>query len=427
MLVSIGHIETTRKYLEEYLKEQLGENKYQELVSTQTFRILLQLISIAINYSSMAQSVTRKESYIETASSENSLVEIVYNYGFVLPPLKGRRVWIKSISDIKLYTPIGFVQGYDIVPVKYESDGSILCILGYYQESIINLTKPYQREILKNKGRFLSDYDALFEGINKIKLASDITEQIDNPKASILRGSGFYQSRLFFGDGHLGYFCNTTLTYKRISYNEDVNSIDLSSAQFYVDDVEILSTESAWIDYNLDVVRTILKYVPLDARLVREKDFESWLIWRFPQVLSARCFKKESTEYCCEADLEFILTDNSVLSFIENEVEKRKLMGLKINYIPYSPSQGDDLVLQFKVKYLEKTNLVTDVNKYLQSTYAYKLMTEDEVIDSSLVALELSEKFYPTVFVPVTPQTYKPTLINKTGFFKSVTSQLIEV
>jgi len=70
MIVSIGDIETTRKYLEEYLKNQLGVNKYQELVSTQTFRILLHLISIAINYSSLANSVSRRESYIETATSQ---------------------------------------------------------------------------------------------------------------------------------------------------------------------------------------------------------------------------------------------------------------------------------------------------------------------------------------------------------------------
>ena len=427
MIVSIGDIETTRKYFEEYLKDQLGVSKYQELVSTQTFRILLHLISIAINYSSLANSVSRRESYIETATSESSLVELVYNYGFILPPLRGRRIWIKSASDIKLYTPIGLAEGYDIVPVKYESDGSVMCILGYYQESVINLTQPYQRVVLKNKGKFLSDYDMLSEGLSKIKLASDITEQIDNPKTSILRGSGFYQSRLFFGDGCLGYFRNTTLTYKRISYNEDVNNVDLSSAQFYIDNIEVLKSEPAWVNYNLDTVRTILKYVPLDTRLVREKDFESWLVWKFPQVLSARCFRKEETSSCCEADLEFILTDNSVLDIIKSEIDKRKLLGLKINYIPYSPTQGDDLVMKFKVKYFNKTNLQSEVNDYLQSTYAYKLMTEDEVIDSSLVALELSEKFYPAVFVPIEAKTCKPTLLNKTGFFKSVSCQLIEV
>ena len=427
MIISVGDITTTVKYLEDYLKTSLGD-RYNELAQSENFRILLQLIAIAVNYSQMAQSIARQESYIETAKSETSLIEIVYNYGFVLPPLKGRTLKVKTDYSVELYSPIGTLGDYQIIPVDYYEEG-VICKVGYLEETSMLLTTPYQRQTVINKGKFLSDYDTLTEGINKINLANDIVEQIDNPKQSVLRGSGFYQSRLFFGDGKLGYYRNTTVTYKRISYNADVNSLDSNSAQFTIPDAQVVEDTLAWTYYNLDVIRNILKYVPLDARLVREKDFESWLVWRFPQIPSARCFKvsPDDTSYCCEADLEFILLDNSILDYVKNETEKRKLLALKINYIPYQPTQGEDLNLSFKVRYVSQSNLENLVNDYLQKTLALRLMTPDEYIDPSIVALELSEKFYPTVFTPVNTDLISPTPINRTGFFKSVTASLTEV
>jgi hypothetical protein len=314
---------TIKAALDAYIKSQAPELRWLDFFESGPGTIIEELMAGLGAFKSFQELATRVESTLDYARLLSSVYELAFNRGFLVPPCQAAQVTLFLVPNVTITVAqgdlVGTMGNYNLYSFESKtmpvgSPISLQVVVGYVdapEDWIVNVSssQPFSTIVVylnnKNVARQL---ELLTNGTDVITLVDDIIspgsnqrsipldtvyglpdDQIlniihtleastsSNPDVYVLRRVLPNQVRIYLGNGTLGFYdpTGTQLTYRRLTYNDDVNniltyvpimSINANLASFTVDNnAELLP--------NTETVRGIARYYPIDGRVVQDNDY----------------------------------------------------------------------------------------------------------------------------------------------------------
>jgi hypothetical protein len=236
----------------------------------------------------------------------------------------------------------------------------------------------------------------------------------------LLRRVLYYTSKIYLGNGTIGYYDanSKTLQYSCISYDVDIlDRIDqiptLYSNSLILDRKEIILNPS--FEPDVEQVRNISRFYPVDGRIVQDSDYKTAALKYFGEYLY------DVLSYNSDTDQEVtLLIRNSFTpqtqSLIAALFASRMALGIRVNI--YTKQSTDGKVFTFNCNVAAKdayTNLYTDVIGFVNNL-TFQFLKTDQIITAANRCLQLSANFG----IVFTPTGTEAITVLKDDFFSAI-------
>lgn len=219
----------------------------------------------------------------------------------------------------------------------------------------------------------------------------------------------------------------TTWGYRVISYDRSLENNITLVPESDLKDIEILGYEIVQLAQypEIEAIRKTATYYPLDGRCVTDKEYEAFIMKYF--ATSVRDVFAENTDPTEHIHLlvNNHYYDEDVLSEIEQGINSRRALGIKIIYHVYKDSDlsiGKSITLNYKIRSIDYNDfLLQSIVNYLDLKKFQFARTKTTYTPETL-AIELSANFGVGIFVnEITPTTIT---LEPTDYFRSINVNL---
>lgn len=370
--LSLISLESVRRRIADYVVSRYGV----ELFNTTTAGMVVDLVAVLVSYMQISRSLFLREANIDTAINPVNFFEVASNYGYLLSPCRSLRYEVEYVGSepvsVSKWTVLGSAMGYDVVALEskvlYGNDRIVVGI-GFYEFSDVVASKDYDTVYEVNRGKYLAD-----DELDKFRLSAYPFDLLQDPYL-VLRSAGFYRTKFFFGSGVLGgYLVNYPLSYKRLSFNEDIVGVDVENIRL-VDNYRVGSkVQDAVLYPTVEEFRSGIARYSIDKRLVSAQDYELF-IKEFYDVYDCKAYNYSGGEIVVRFMSSSELVSEEVL---DKDLEKRKIIGASVRFVKEDLSKGQDLSIEVRSNEL---GVVGVVKKLL----LYKYIPVGTVINSGYI------------------------------------------
>ena len=398
--------EEVRKDLERHVSKL--PDSWKDFYSASTGQSILEMIAALGAFSSYHKTVTRLESNIETAVTEQAVLELAADKGVMISPSNSGKLlltvrfhskttvvrgnMVGSLSDYELYSLETFT-------VEEGQDYTFPVLIGHLNSIVENISGfgnfDTHRFLLKDK--YASrDFESLIIDTDSVSLVSELGHSTEIENTFNLRACYPGEIRIYSGNGILGYAnpVASTLRYNVISYGIDVEAKMNAPVSIVLNGSLLSKTTLSAPEYymTIDQLKGYTRYSSVDGRIVTDTDYKTSLIRHFGGSIED-CYTYNSDP---NQEVYLILKDEATEANIE---EMRKMLdskrGLNIRVNMYITKKEDGLVFSCSLTVPTVnfySDLMLDINKYLETRY-FRFFYNRMDYTSSDLASELSAYF----------------------------------
>lgn len=419
--------------LKEYAESKPTTQTWQDYLASGAGTTLLELIAGLGAYHAFIQLEKRRESNIDTAMLESSILELAFNRGLMVAPSDTMEMTISITANedtsIEVNQKVAEGEKFSCYSLEAKSINAgdtktLKCACGnqkIFTEHVQGMEPFTTFNFLTTDKYIASDAsngtktEILTIDSNVINLLSDLNYLQSYGNDFVLRRVIPNEVKIYIGNGTLGWYSEQVnfLSYTCLTYDDNsFENTDITPAlekpgststnpQYY--SIDIISYVIDLLPvYGMDKeeVRKTAIYYPIDGRIVTNSDYENVIIKYYGGVLL------DVLSYNLDHDQEVVLLkdDNflaSSLLGITNLVDLKRGAGINVIYIEKSKTDGVVIDCSFKLTqddYYE--GILTSVTEFL-GTKLFEFMRgyEDTVITTTTLAIELSsyfgKEFYP--------------------------------
>lgn len=378
-----------------------------------------------------------RESSLDNATVDTNVFNLAANKGYLIPPSYAPefdlslKLSTSTTSEIvlkpgDLIASLGNYYFYALESKTINSSlnsTTIRAVYGYkntYTKDILN-SKKNETYTFTTRDKYIgSQLEYLLIDSSNIELSSD-SSIYSSYDQFILRRILYYTSKLYLGNGKIGYYNQTSknLVYNCISYNTDIlDSIDdtpsLAIGNLILNSKTLVLNPS--FDPDIEQVRNVSRYYPIDGRVVRDKDYKETILKYFNSYLY------DVLSYNSDPNQEVVLLiksnfTNLIETKIQSLITNRIALGIDVNITKKITSDGKDFSFTCKINSSDySTDLYSKVVTFLEDK-KYKFLSSDITLTSNDLCIELSAKFGIEFF----PNDTNSIILLKDDFLKSLT------
>lgn len=388
-----------------------------------------------VSYQSLAN---RYESSLQFAQLSSSISEHALNRGFCTAPTESAELSFTIAVDESHYLEAGALIGYiadygmytlDDYTLEVGTPETIEVVLGKlteFEKDITGISEFTTIEV-DITGEYAAtqletiDYDGT--PINLLSELNYIEGALDK-STFMLRRATTNIIYLFVGNGSLGWYDSEakTLSYKILSYDSDINDALTASPSpvtgYTLTDKTILKKASFTL--SKEELRVTALYFPLDGRINTDSDYEAIIFKYFGGVLhdifSENTDPEQYVYLLKKAD--YFVEEH--LTQIQNLVDSKRALGMKVNYVEVEPDTGETYHATFYVeKGREYAGLYDELLNYLHNKL-FIFMHDETTITTAEWAVELTDLVGFKVF----PDDTNSITLDKISFFKDITIEI---
>jgi len=315
--------ETIKAALDAYIKSQAPGLRWLDFFESGPGTIIEELMAGLGAFKSFAELDGRVEATLDFARLLSSVYELAFNRGFLVPPSQAAQITLYLVPNVNITVAqadlVGTIGNYNIYSLENKTMPSgvpayLDSVVGYIDSPenwTVNVTssQPFstivvdlnnknvakQLELLSNGSQIITLVDDIISPgasqrsipLDTISGLSDpqilnlihtlLASTSSNPDIYVLRRARPNQVRIYLGNGTLGFYDPTVtqLTYRRLTYNDDVNNI--------LSNVPLISLNAALASFSIDnqaeflpgieSVRGVARFYPIDGRVVQDGDY----------------------------------------------------------------------------------------------------------------------------------------------------------
>lgn len=405
-------------------------------VNSSDGRILLKLISGLASFKVFHDFSRIRESSLDHATVPTNVFNLAANKGYLAAPsycpefnlhlkLTSSAVSTVVINKGDIVAILGNYYMYAANSYQissYVSSIPVKCYYGYlntYNQSILT-SKKYDVSTFTTRDKFISSQMETLEiDSNLIELSSDSSISSDLTKF-VLRRVLYFTSKVYFGNGIIGYYNSQSknLVYKCLSYDTDIlEKIDdlptLISPNLILDKKELTLNPS--FDPDIEQVRNVARYYPIDGRVVQDIDYKVVILKYFKSYL----YDILSINIDTDQNLTLLInntftldTKNKILELLST----RMALGIQVNIFTKLPAVGKSFAFTASISSSNYyTSLYSDINSYF-STLKLRFFEVDKTISALDFCLELSSRFG----IKFTPTSTNSLIVLKDDFLSNL-------
>lgn len=380
--------------------------------------ILLDLMAGYSTWNAFKFMNNRKEKYSSEASLRTSIIELAQNKGIFLPPATPLIISCTFIPNVDIILEKGELFGYlgsnnAYVTNRYEfvknESINVELAIGFLEETTIvpNTTTDFYEAKIVSEHQYATSVIEKIVVNEVIELEPIYTvnslQSKANMTSNVLRYVDDYAVNLTFGNGILGYqaLINQQIVYKTLFYDDNIDTIDMSTYSGLYGDMNALVTVYKANKYlSTENLRKATRYTSINGSLVASPHFESAIRLAFGNYYYD--VKVEDT-YPSETIhlLPSHLYTDGVHSQLVAYLNMRKGTAVKIDYDIIPESKAVDVF--FNLDYITTTtkSVVEENVKEFLEQYQMVIVDEDNyVLSMSELVTDLNKwspstmKFY---------------------------------
>lgn len=409
-------------------------SQWKDWLASSDSSILMEWIGALGTYNAYQATVNRFESSLQNARLDTSVSEHAFNRGYCTAPTSVLELQYTIISETTVLVSknelVGYLGDYELycmtdvfltenIPNTIDVYvGKLLeytqSVTGWEAFTTMEITLPCEYCGLQGE-ELLVDNEVvqLFSELNYLEGEKD--------KSNLLiRRSTPYCNYIYIGNGVLGWYDEdaSEFKYNVLCFNSDINDM-VTSSPSGVSGYSLSSAvtkELAVFTLDTEKLRTTAIYFPLDGRITTSPDYRAIIFKYYGSVLYdvySYNSDPEQEVYLLEKPLYFTAEH---LESITRVVDKKRGLGMKVNYHQVDPDDGVVFDAKFKViSGTDYTGMFYDFKEFLDKKL-FTFYTEDTTISTAIWAVELTKEFGLLVY----PDDTNTQLMETITFLKEI-------
>jgi len=386
-----------------------NEGEWREYFEGGAGAIILELLASVLADRNYYYTMLIRESSLETAQMESSIVKLAINKGIYRPGAKAMILDIKFIATsnfaVDKYEVFGSYKSLNLIALepgifKAGSQCSLKVAIGWVEEfkELANKNEAYYVFAKQTKGKYIAqEIQDLAVAGNKVEILTKRKPLYDESlKNTALAIYDYYGFKLIFGDGILGYKVNfgDEIDYKILTFDDNVfNKFSVNELSFLYHDkmdqvsFDVVQYPSGYMDK--EILRRIALRASPDGRWVEAKDYEDGLLYEFFDLLYdvylEDLYPSENLWLLPKRELK-----EDELEKIKDYIYKRKSASadIKIRFVPRE--WGKDVNFFMLYTGVDSDEMIRQAIDEVTSAYLNKLFKEETFFSAADLAVEIT-------------------------------------
>lgn len=398
--------EDIRSDLIRYILSHKADDRWKSFQESSAGNIIVELIAGLGAYRSYYDLMAERESNLETAITPAAILEHAADRGLLLSPTNSGHIYvqIRVNADTKVLTgdQVGMLSDYELYAYEVFNIDSITelkntpasnlidiktsslfknevyvidCIVGHmniFEETVNGFGNFNEFDFFLKDEMAAIEFESLIVNEKSVPMQSDLNYLEANKGEFVLRRMLPREIRIYSGNGILGYadLAAKEFTYKVLSYGRDLQfKLDGSTPSIQINASLLAREVKSTPDYEIDIekVRGIARYYPIDGRIVTDQDYMSAISKYFDgSIHDVYSYNSDPNQ-----EIYLLMREDSTegdIKEIKSLINSKRAMGMKINYYTVRASEGKHLTCNFKIYDGDYTaSVVSFIQKYMDN------------------------------------------------------------